>query len=187
MAALLRHLPPSFERFIGRDVRVMEIGVYSGGSLPMWREYFGKNCHVYGVDIEKACEAYRSDQIEILIGDQSDRSFWADIRKKIPRVDILIDDGGHHPEHQLITLEEMPPHLSPGGIYFCEDIHGVLNYFAAFVAGLASQMNAGRPSRLESEINSIHLYPMVAVIEKRASELVLKSEKRGTQWQPFLG
>jgi cephalosporin hydroxylase len=164
----------------------MEVGVYSGGSLPMWREYFGKNCQVYGVDIEKACEAYRSDRIEIMTGDQSDRAFWADIRKTIPRVDILIDDGGHHPKHQIITLEEMPPHLSPGGIYLCEDIHGVPNYFAAFVAGLASKMNGGRHSRLEAEIDSIHLYPAVAVIEKRDSVFVTASEKRGTQWQPFL-
>ena len=176
-----------FERFIGRDVHVMEVGVYSGGSLPMWREYFGKNCQIYGVDIEKACEVYRSDQIEIMIGDQSDRAFWEDIRKSIPRVDILIDDGSHHPEHQIITLEEMLPHLSPGGIYLCEDLHGVPNYHAAYIAGIASLMNGGQSSRLALEIDSIHLYPAVAVIEKCEFDRSHLSEKRGTQWQPFLG
>jgi hypothetical protein len=44
-----------FSKFVGREVHVLEIGVYGGGSLQMWREYFGPNCRVYGVDIEEAC------------------------------------------------------------------------------------------------------------------------------------
>src|SRR5262249_38762923 len=120
-----------FQRFIGQPVHVMEIGVYSGGSLLMLREYFGPDCRVYGVDIEPTCSVYKGERIDILIGDQSDRQFWAEVRKLVPRLDILIDDGGHHPEHQLITLEEMLPHLSAGGVYFCEDIHGAPNYFAS--------------------------------------------------------
>src|SRR4051812_2508259 len=30
-----------FAKFVGQDVHVVEIGVYSGGSLNMWKEYFG--------------------------------------------------------------------------------------------------------------------------------------------------
>jgi len=37
-----------FSRFVGREVGVLEIGVYSGGSLDMWRSYFGTACTVYG-------------------------------------------------------------------------------------------------------------------------------------------
>src|SRR5450432_1099775 len=42
-----RHL----HKFVGRDVTVVEVGVYSGGSLPMWRNYFGNGCRIHGVDI----------------------------------------------------------------------------------------------------------------------------------------
>jgi hypothetical protein len=175
-----------FQKFIGSDVHVMEIGIYSGGSLPMWREYFGNRSHIYGVDIETACRVYESERIKILIGDQSDRKFWAEAKSMVPQIDIVIDDGGHHPEHQIITLEEMLPHVSPGGVYVCEDIHGSPNRFASFVYGIASRLNSGRLSDFEKTIGSIHLYPFMAVIEKAIKELQLSSEKRGTRWQPFL-
>jgi hypothetical protein len=30
-----------FSKFIGKPVKILEIGIYSGGSLDMWRSYFG--------------------------------------------------------------------------------------------------------------------------------------------------
>lgn len=190
-----------FSKFIGREVHVMEVGIYSGGSLPMWREYFGKGCRVYGVDIQEACTAYKDERIEILIGDQADRSFWAKVRHATPKIDILIDDGGHIPEHQIVTLEEMLPHIRPGGVYLCEDIHSTSSKFMAFIQGLANSLNsttpaempagatgaAFTPSEFPAAISSIHLYPFVAVIEKRQRTLAqLVAPMRGTRWQPFL-
>jgi cephalosporin hydroxylase len=177
-----RHL----QRFRNTDVHVMEVGIYSGGSMPMWRQYFGERSRIYGVDIEAVCRAYEAERIHVLIGDQSDRDFWAKTRSSVPRIDILIDDGGHHPEHQIVTLEEMLPHLRPGGVYICEDLHGDPHRFVSFVAGMASRLNSGRLSPFEQQIASVHLYPFLAVVEKRSAELELASEKRGTQWQPFL-
>ena len=164
----------------------MELGVYSGGSLDMWRGYFGDKCRVYGVDIEPACQAYARDGVTIFTGDQSDRAFWARVRAAAPRVDIFIDDGGHHPEHQIVTLEEMLPHVAPGGVYICEDVHGAPNFFASYAYGMASQLNStGWPDFLAA-IEAMHFYPYMAVIEKcdRRREPT-RSEKHGTQWQPF--
>src|SRR4051794_16123713 len=45
-----------FNKFVGSHVKVLEIGIYSGGSLDMWRPYFGDQCHIYAVDIEEACK-----------------------------------------------------------------------------------------------------------------------------------
>src|ERR1700674_1200085 len=39
-----------FERFVGKSVNVLEIGVFGGGSLDMWKRYFGSGCRLYGVD-----------------------------------------------------------------------------------------------------------------------------------------
>lgn len=186
-----------FHRFAGRDVHVLEVGIHSGGSLSMWREYFGKGCHVYGVDIEAACMAYSDERTKVFIGDQADRAFWAKVKNAVTTIDILIDDGGHHPEQQRITLEEMLPHIRPGGVYLCEDIHGANNEFAAYIQGLASGLNFAAPTEmpkdtaglafaatdLQATIHSIHLYPFVAVIEKRERILgVLIAPKHGTQW-----
>ena len=162
----------------------------------MWREYFGKGCRVYGVDIEEACMAYKDEGVEVFIGDQADRSFWARVKHAVPTIDILIDDGGHFPEQQRITLEEMLPYIAPGGVYLCEDIHGLFNTFAAYVQGLASGLNsesrempestsgvACTASDFQAAISSIHLYPFVAVIEKRERSLGrLIAPKHGTQW-----
>lgn len=79
----------------------------------------------------------------------------------------------------------MLPHLRPGGVFICEDLHGPQNPFASYVYGLASRLNSGRLSAFEKSIGSIHLYPFVAVIEKRSDELVLSAEIRGTRWAPW--
>jgi hypothetical protein len=186
-----------FCKFVGREVHVLEVGIYSGGSLRMWREYFGKACRVYGVDINEACMAYKDEAIEVFIGDQADRSFWARIKQAVPQIDILIDDGGHLPEQQRITLEEMLPYIAPGGVYLCEDILGVFNPFAAYIQGLASGLNfesrvetpentpglAFTSSNVQAAISSIHLYPFAAVIEKREHNVDrLFAPKHGTQW-----
>jgi hypothetical protein len=186
-----------FSRFVGRQVHVLEVGIYSGGSLPMWREYFGKDCRVYGVDYHEACMAYKGEGIEVFIGDQADRSFWTRVKHAVPTIDILIDDGGHLPEQQRITLEEMLPHIAPGGVYLCEDILGLSNTFAAYVQGLATSLNSDPPCEMpdgtsgwaytacnfQAAISSIHLYPFAAVIEKRERSLDrLIAPKHGTQW-----
>src|ERR1700730_8454263 len=65
-----------FKRFRGCDVRVLEIGIFSGGSLEMWREYFGPRSQIYGIDIEPGCKTYENEFIKVFIGDQSSRDFW---------------------------------------------------------------------------------------------------------------
>ncbi|CAN5612704.1 class I SAM-dependent methyltransferase [soil metagenome] len=186
-----------FEKFIGQKVNILEIGIYSGGSLEMWRSYFGNNCHIYGVDIEEACLEYQNDNISVFIGDQEDRNFWQEFRKNVADIDIIIDDGGHTPEQQRITLEEFLPALNPGGVYLCEDIHGHFNRFSAFAAGLVNELNhqSGVPgevlqssvSKFQSSVHSIHFYPYITVIEKNSAPLKkLQAPKHGTKWQPFL-
>src|ERR1019366_716162 len=100
-----RHL----QRFVGREIHIVEVGIFSGGSLPMWLEYFRAGGHIYGIDIEEACRAYAGDRIEIHIGDQADPTFWAKFLRGVPRVDVLIDDGGHEAHQQIATLKATLP------------------------------------------------------------------------------
>ena len=188
-----------FRKFVGREVHVLEIGIYSGGSLEMWRQYFGAQSRLYGVDIQEACKAHENEHTKVFIGDQADRKFWQDFKREVPRVDVLIDDGGHSPEQQMVTLEEMLPHLRPGGIYFCEDIHGQFNGFTSFVSGLLQEFNNHNapaadnlsnpegpvvvPTGFQSLIHSIHCYPFATVIEKRQAPLeIFRAPKQGSEW-----
>jgi len=192
-----------FHRFRNREVSILEVGIYSGGSLEMWKDYFGPRCRIYGVDIEPACRAYEREGVKVYIGNQSDRNFWAGFKREVPSLDIVIDDGSHFPEHQIATFEELLPHLKPGGVYLCEDISGVLNSFASYVYGFAHNLNAcaetqydasnnertevRRATALQSAVSSIHFYPYVTVVE-RTTEAVSEfvSVKHGSKWEPFL-
>jgi hypothetical protein len=186
-------------KFKGKKVNILEIGVYSGGSLEMWKEYFGENCYIYGVDIVDSCKVYENGWTKIFIGDQADRQFWKGFKREIPFIDIIIDDGGHSPEQQIVTLEEMLPHLAPGGVYICEDVHGK-NWFSYYIAGLAHKLNfledielndkpllASNSTQFQSKIHSIHQYPYLTVIEKNLKSVErFIAPKHGTEWQPFL-
>jgi hypothetical protein len=192
-----------FSRFRGRNVCVLEIGIYSGGSLGMWRHYFGPGCQIYGVDIEPACKAYETDSVNVFIGDQADRNFWKHFKQEVGAIDIVIDDGGHLPEQQIVTFEELISHVRPGGVYLCEDLHGTLNPFASYMSGFAMNLNASDQQEnnvndderrfvfgttpFQSAVRSVHFYPYLTVVERTdapVSELV--APKHGTQWQPFL-
>jgi SAM-dependent methyltransferase len=191
-----RHLA----KFIGQEVGVLEIGVYSGGSLEMWRKYFGPRCRIYGVDIQDKCKSYEDEAVKIFIGDQADRNFWNRFKEEVPALDIIIDDGGHKTHQQIVTLEELLGHLRPGGVYICEDVYEVFNPFHDYVSGLTHHLNAwqmkagvGRPHEgiranpFQRAVHSMHLYPFMIVIERRETSISeFVAPKQGTQWQPWL-
>ncbi len=185
-----------FEKFVGREVHVVEIGVYSGGSLAMWRTYFGPDCHVYGVDIEPACRAYADERVSIFVGDQGDPEFWRRFLSEVPVIDIVVDDGSHRSSYQVVTVEALLPRIRPGGVYLCEDVHHQWNEFHDYVNALGRHLHSmgfgdtvkGRePTDFQRAVHSIHLYPFAVVIEKRAERLdVLEAPRQGSVWQPFL-
>ncbi len=190
-----------FSRFRGTEVHILEIGIYSGGSLETWKDYFGPEARSYGVDIKPACQAYEGESVKVFIGDQGDRNFWKQFKAEVPHVDIVVDDGGHQAEQQIVTFEALVPYLRPGGVYLCEDLHGTFNRFAGYIYGFASNLNASqwvrepesnerrficRATALQSAVRSVHFYPFVTVVEKTETPICeLVSPKHGTQWAPF--
>lgn len=197
-----RHL----SAFRGRSPVIVEVGVYSGGSLDMWQQYFGIGVTIHGVDIVEACHVYKSEAVTIHIGDQADPNFWIRLMQsgQLPRPDIVIDDGGHEFHQQKETFEALIDHLNPGGVYICEDVHGVNNHFFQYATGALSNLNAfdscltspDDPERrlvvptnaLQQLVSSAHFYPFLIVLE-RSKMIVpeLRAPKRGDQWEPHLG
>ena len=112
-----------FSKFRNKDVTILEIGVEHGGSLQMWKDYFGKKAKIYGIDRSEKYKQVEEEQIKVIIGDQGDRKFLESIRKTLPKIDILIDDGSHESSDQIVTFEELFLHLNDHGVYFCEDTH----------------------------------------------------------------
>lgn len=112
-----------FEKYIGKNIKMLEIGVFEGGSLQMWKEYFGKRARIYGIDINFGCKKYEEDQINILVGSQGDREFLNRIGQEYGKFDIILDDGSHMMEDQIVSFETLFPYLNDGGVYLCEDTH----------------------------------------------------------------
>jgi hypothetical protein len=182
-----RHL----SRFRGKPIGILEIGVLGGGSLFMWRDYFGPDARIYGSDINPACKELEKDGFEIFIGDQGDPEFWKRFLQTSPRIDVVIDDGGHRPHQQAVTLKSLLPHIRPGGVYICEDIHGPFQPFHSFVDGLTrplSDINGpydhNPASPLHRQIASVHRYPILAVIEKTVScPPTFEAPRFGSEWR----
>ena len=82
---------------------------------------------------------YKGDGVHIHVGDQADRAFWRRFKEDVPYVDVLIDDGGHHPHEMRVTFEELFPIVRPGGVYICEDIING-NEFLAYLGGLSEHL-----------------------------------------------
>ena len=182
-----RHL----SRFRGKSIGILEIGVLGGGSLYMWRDYFGPDARIYGLDINPACKELEKDGFEIFVGDQGDPEFWKRLLREVPMIDVVIDDGGHRPHQQVVTLKSLLPHLRPGGVYICEDIHGPFQPFHSFVDGLTRSLSdiSGPHERtpassLHQQVASVHHYPILTVIEKTIScPPTFEAPRFGTNWR----
>lgn len=112
-----------WQRYRGKDVVFMEIGVQSGGKIPMLRDYFGPGLTYVGVDINNSTKKFESaDWIHIEIGSSEDPQFLAMLKQKYPKVDLFLDDGGHTMRQQRTAMKEMLPHVQPDGVYMCEDL-----------------------------------------------------------------
>ena len=109
-----------FERFKNRDINVLEIGIWNGGSIEMWRQYF-PYATIYGTDItaERLKPSVRDlPGVHISIRD----AYSADFAASLPDFDILIDDGPHTEASQIEFLELYLPKMRDGAVLVIEDI-----------------------------------------------------------------
>lgn len=115
-------------RFVGTPVRFLEIGVFKGGALRMWREYLGPDAIIVGIDIIESCAQFDGLHAAVRIGDQCDKDFLAKVCEEFGPFDVVIDDGGHLPSQQITSFCFLYPLLSERGVYICEDTH--MNYWS---------------------------------------------------------
>ena len=116
----LRHYEFMFDDFRDQKINVIEIGVQKGPSLKAWKWYFS-HATIVGIDIQPRCVKLREERVEIEIGSQADVDFMREVCRKYPPT-IIIDDGSHLSEHNIVTFEATFPLLAPGGLYVVEDM-----------------------------------------------------------------
>jgi hypothetical protein len=121
----LTHYSRLFEAMRHDDINVLEIGVWNGASLRTWRKYFTR-AKIMGIDIHEQCRQYQDDRVKIEIGSQADETFLKKVAEEF-RPTIIIDDGSHVSDHQIVSLETLFPLMMPGGIYVIEDLFFQVN------------------------------------------------------------
>ena len=140
------HYLPLYERYFGpwRDrreppLRFLEIGVSEGGSLAMWRRYFGREAIIFGIDIDPACAVFDGQAGQVRIGSQDDLAFLRAVVAEMGGIDVVLDDGSHIMAHIKTSLKTLFPLLSLGGTYMIEDLHTA--YWKGYGGGYGSSAN----------------------------------------------
>jgi hypothetical protein len=123
-----------FARFVNSPLRIIEIGCGEGGSLQLWKSYFGPGATIIGIDVNQRCKEYEEDQIFVRIGSQSDEALLANVVHEFGSPDIVLDDGSHLVTDQIATFRYLYPRINPRGVYVVEDVH--TSYMDRFGGGL---------------------------------------------------
>lgn len=193
-----------FSEYRNKPVNILEIGISHGGSLQMWRKYFGEQANIFAVDINPECKKFEDEKTKIFIGSQEDENFLEKLLSQLPVLDILVDDGGHTMRQQVLTFNKLFSSVKDGGIYLVEDTH--TSYWRGFSGGyrnkksfiefskdIVDQMHAWHidkeklvpVSYLTRNISSIAFYDSIVVFEKKQRHEPTHTMKGNKTIAPF--
>lgn len=133
----LRRYEEYFRPLLDKEITLLELGVYRGGSLLLWRNYFEKGL-IVGLDMNSIDVPDDSGRIRLYQGEQQDTSLLDQIAKEnAPKgFDVIIDDCSHIGELTRISFWHLfDNHLKPGGLYVIEDWS--TGYWDSFFDGVA--------------------------------------------------
>ncbi len=195
-----------FSKYKGQKINLLEIGVSQGGSLQLWKKYFGDQVTIYAIDINAECKQFEENNVHIFIGSQSDKAFLTEITDQMPDLDIIIDDGGHTMIQQKTSFEILYSKVKEGGVYIVEDthtsywyeFHGGLKKSTSFIEYAKNLIDSLYDHHLHDQskiiindntrhINSIHFYDSMVIFEKlKRNEVfhIRRGEQRFPDYKP---
>lgn len=171
----LKRYDPIFSQFVNENITLLELGVFRGGSLLMWRDYFSRG-NIVGIDINLPKDFLPQDRICVFEGSQTDLMFLSDVSSKTAPngFDIIIDDASHIGELSKKSFWHLfDNHLKPGGIYVIEDWG--TGYWDNWPDGCALDLNNNSKFK-DSEVISkdpmpCHSYGMVGFVKQLVDEI----------------
>lgn len=118
-----RQYEPLLKQFRTQPIKYLEIGVFNGGSIKAFREYFQNATCILGLDINENCKTHEdtANNTFVEIGNATDANFIQTITEKYGTFDIILDDGSHSNTDVIATFELLFPLLNDNGIYIVED------------------------------------------------------------------
>lgn len=182
---------PYYEQYITRigPLTLLEIGVWEGASLRMWRDWL-PDAKIVGLD--KYDRAVSVDGVQIIQCEQDSKEDLLWLSKALQGFDVIIDDASHISSKTIASFVLLYPHLKPGGVYVIEDLqtsydvehygpnealanpnsHLVEYPYTAmgFCKRLADEVNNGLfPSHysLNYDLESVQFFPNICFITKK--------------------
>lgn len=178
-----------FSCFKHKPVNILEIGLAEGGSIQMWKSYFGKQAKINGIDILTHCKNFEEENVEVFCGSQDDPNFLSNMIQKTGPFDIIIDDGSHYSAHQIASFEFLFTHLNKHGIYLVEDVHSsyLKNFegdykkpdtFIEYCKNIVDKMHASYNDSISEDylyhnVEYIHFYDSIVVIGKNPKQSII--------------
>ena len=113
---------------------MLEIGIGSPSTMPntpnyvaaaglrMWADFF-PNAEVFGIDIYDDClVGDEVPRVHTYICPQNDIFKLTRFAVQHGPFDLIVDDGSHDKDHQVLSANVLLPFLNKGGIYIIEDL-----------------------------------------------------------------
>lgn len=181
------YYPTHLEYLRKKTFNMLEIGLGNfeddtGNSPKLWKTYF-PNSNIFVMDID---HQYIDEYSTVIRGDQSKMSDLRKVKSIVGNCDFIIDDGSHHPDHQLRTFDYLFGELlNLGGVYIIEDIEcsywnpqskvydyktgylNIIDYFTKYQHEINSEFNKNTNPL---NISTITVGPNFIVIKKRTQE-----------------
>lgn len=110
---------------------ILEIGLFNGHSLMMWKSYFPMNTKVYGIDCSETPHDGMADLRPMIKSGWDIHIFDAENELEVAKrfsgikFDVIIEDAGHHLEQQHNLYRIWKDYLAEDGIYIIEDVQDI--------------------------------------------------------------
>jgi hypothetical protein len=110
-----------------RAKNVLEVGIYNGGSIRLWHDYF-TNATIHGVEIAHidllwdGIKGNRNIRLHTSTNAYDSEFINREFVSKNVRFDVLLDDGPHTLGSMIQFVEKYSPLLTDDGILIIEDV-----------------------------------------------------------------
>jgi hypothetical protein len=136
-------------RFRNTPFHMLEIGVAQGGSLSLWRRYFGPEALLFGIDIDDRCRQFDKRDAHVRIGSQDDPAFLRSVVSEMGGVDVVLDDGSHMASHQLTSFQVLFPLLNVVAFTFAKTFTPPIHrHLTADIAGAGHSLKSPSKSSM---------------------------------------
>ncbi len=193
-----------------KEIRLLEIGVQSGGSLIDWKRFYGDNSVIVGVDINPGCARSHmpEEKIFVEIGSQLDKEFLWRVCAKYGPFNVIIDDGGHTEKmfytslHAMFANDTCLSRTEGDSMYIIEDLHAAMmkqffHNYRQFSHGILSEAframhvhyaevpeDKAVSLLFQDKLTSTYLYDSIVFFEKGFKE-VMTDFKKGSDAIPY--